>query len=295
MHLSPRLIPILARALVSGTSASHAEGNAPPSALRQAWEDMRLGRWDMAESALVPLAVAREADPAAEALYATGNLWLHRKPGADPARAREVFAEISRRFPSHPLAAWADLAIARIPELDVLRPDPSTAAKLYLGVMERYPASPAAGEAALHRVLALASLGEIENTRKAVLELEAWWLNHPHPSLAGAYEATLGRLWRFPLNDPRRAVEHLRRALDLGPASLTQRQTICWTIARLAEEGLHDTALATTYYTRFVKDFPRHQNAFGAIHALQRLGAPLPAVEDTSLEGLRVRQAGGAR
>ncbi len=295
MHLLPRLGLVFALTLITGTAADHAEGPRPPSPLRQAWEDMRLGRWDTAERTLIPLASSREADPAAEALYATGNLWLHRKPGADPARAREAFSEVSRRFPSHPLAAWADLAIARIPDLDVLHPDPSAAAILYLGVMKRFPSSPASGEAALHRALALASSGGVEETRRTVLELEAWWIKNPQPSLACAYEATLGRLWRFPLKDSRRAAEHLRRALDLDPASLSQRQGICWTIARLAEEDLHDTALATTYYTRFAKDFPRHQNAFSAIQALQRFGAPLPPVEDASLEGLRARQAGGAR
>jgi outer membrane protein assembly factor BamD (BamD/ComL family) len=285
---------LLLLAFFAGASAARAGGPSDKELLQQAWEDMRLGRWNVAEEELARLEASAAQDVAAEALYAEGMLWMHRKPGASPPRAREAFAEVSRRFPSHPLAAWADLAIARIPDLDVLRPNPVEAAKLCLGVMQRHPGSPAAGEAAIHRALDLSSAGNAADARAAVDELERWWAAHPHPSLACATEATLGRLWRFPLDDPRRSVEHLRRALDLGPASAAQRQGICWSIARMAEERLGDRALAAEYYARFVKEFPRHQNVHTALQALKRLGAPAPKVEDVSLEGLRRLHAGGA-
>lgn len=263
-------------------------------ALRSVWEDMRMGRWHQAERRLA--ALRKQADPAVACAvrYAEGNLWQFRMPGNDLARARAAYEWVVTQHPQQALAAWSLLALARIPDLNVLRPAPAEAVPLYRRVMAEYPASDAAQEAALHLGLALWEAEGAAGAAKAVVELEAWLAARPHPLYEAQFHLLLGRLYRYPLADYPAAVKHLSRALELGLLTATQRVKTCWTLAQLAERYLQDRDLAVRYYTKFLVEYPRDANAFRAKQALERLGAPVPEVEDLSLAGITQRRAAAA-
>ena len=201
------------------------------------------------------------------------------EPGPDPNKARAAYQWIVAQHPQHPVAPWAALALAQMPELNVLHPAPAAAVPLYQKVMADYPASPAAHEAALHLAVALFAARGTSDAAAAVVMLENQLRSQPPAPYAAEIELLLGKLERYPLADYRAAVTHLRRALDLGLATLTQQAKTCWTIAELADEELHDRDLAVAYYTRFLQEYPRDTAQFQAKLALRRLGAPWPAAE----------------
>lgn len=274
--------------LVGLSTLGYAEGTpSEQQALRNAWEDFRTGRWSVVERSLSKLKASGFVDASCEAKFLEGNLWQHRRPGQDLARALAAYRWVVERHPEHPLAAWALLATGRIHDLDVISPSPEAAIPVYREVMDRFPESPAAQEAALHLSLALLQARGKDGGAQAVAMLESWHAAHPDPCYATQFELMLGKFYRYPLGNDRKAVQHLAVALDLRPATLSQRVKTCWTIATLAEKDLKDRELAVRYYTRFVKDFPMNRTVFMAKQALERLGAPLPVMEDYSLEGIR--------
>ncbi|MFO7956180.1 MAG: tetratricopeptide repeat protein [Candidatus Brocadiia bacterium] len=73
------------------------------------------------------------------------------------------------------------------------------------------------------------------------------------------------------VSDYARAVEHLEAALDKGIASETNRGSVTWQIARIAERELSDYELAEKYYAIYVRDFRRTQQYYRASQSLERV------------------------
>lgn len=251
----------------------------------RAWELMRLGRWDEAGALLEPLKADADKAVAADAWYADGCRWQFRRPGPDVARAAQCFTWVVDHAPASDAAPWAGLALARLPDLDVLKPRPREAIEGYRRVLARYPASAAAQEAVLYLAQALWQADGARGAAEAVRELERWRNEHPDTRYAPRIEALLGALYRYPLADYAKAVRHLERGLELGAGSLAQQASTCWTIATLAEHELADRTLAIRYYTRFLERYPNHRTAFMAKQGLTRLGAPVPVIDRTDLDG----------
>ncbi len=263
------------------------QANSPAhEALVKIWKDLNLGNWSAAENSVRELVASPEEAIACQAHFAEGNLWQFRRPGEDPVKAAAAYGWIVRRYPKNSLAAWALLALARIPDLEVLHPQPERAIPIYRRVMTEYPESGAAAEASLHLAEALFRERGKEGAVEAVRELARWREEHPSSQYSPQIELLMGKFYRYPLKDPRTAVTHLMAALDLGLATLPQRTATCWTIATLAEHELRDRDLAVRYYTQFLKEFPGHRTTFMAKQGLKRLGAPLPPMEDFSLKGV---------
>lgn len=247
--------------------------------LNSYWESMRLGRWHEAETALDSIK-SSGPDEQSRVLYAQGALCEYRRPNGDPEKAKAKYREILARMPASPEAPWALLALARMNDLGVLQSDPKAAVEGYRQVMEDYPSSDAAHEAAIHLPLALWEAQGKDGAREGVSILAKWLADHPHPGYAGIAELELGKLHRYPLENHQEAVSHLRKALAAGLQSEPLRSSTIWTIAALSEHSLGNPEEATEYYTRFLQEFPRHSLSFRAKQALKRLGAPTPETAD---------------
>lgn len=262
---------------LAGTALSSPQNES----LAPVWEDLRLGRWSAAEQRLQSLTTSPDIEVACQARWAEGNLWQFRRPESDLTKAATAYDWVVRQHPTNSVAPWALLALARIPDLDVLAPKPAAAIPLYRRVLTEYPESDAAQEAVLHLAEALWQAHGKDGAVEAVQELTRWRAEHSNPKYAAQIELMLGRLYRYPLEDHRAAVTHLAAAFDLGLALLPQRTSTCWTVATLAEHELHDRDLAIRYYTRFLQEFPNHRTSFMAKQGLRRLGALLPATKET--------------
>lgn len=262
-----------------------ASGSAWANGVEAAWDLMRLGRWDEAEARLQSSA-KQDGEKACAARFAEGMLWQNRRPSPDLARAVASYQWILASYPQSQFAPWALLEMARIPDLDVLSPRLEEAIPLYRRVMNEYPGSDAAQEAALFLADALFAAQGRDGAQEAVHLLENWKTAHPNPSYVAAGELLLGKLYRYPLRDYRKSVEHLGAALNGGLRSSSERLVACWTMATLAERELKDRELAVASYSRLLGEFPHHRTAFMAKERLRALGAPVPALEDRDLESL---------
>lgn len=250
-----------------------------------AWDLMRLGRWDDAETRL-QVAARQPGEEACAARFAQGMLWQNRRPSPDLPKAVASYQWILDHHPQNRFAPWALLELARIPDLDVLSPRLDEAIPLYRRVIKEYPQSDAAQEAALFLGDALFAAHGREGAQEAVHLLESWQTAHPDPNYAAAFELLLGKMYRYPLQDYRKAVQHLGDALDDGLRSASERLVACWTMATLAERELKDRDLAVASYSRLLDEFPHHRTAYMAKERLRALGAPVPEIDDRSLESL---------
>ena len=254
--------------------------------LIQVWQDIRFGRWNVAEDSLNILSKSSSENIVCQAKFAQGNLWQFRQPGADMQKAEIAYLWIAEKYPKNEWASWGLLSYAKIPELKVLNPDYSTAVSRYYRVMSEYPNTNAAQEAVLQLALALLVSDKEKGAGQGVEELKKWLKEYPNPKYTAQIELLLGKLYRYPLGNYRESVNHSIKAFELGLLTLPQQVSTCWTIAIIAEKELKVRNLAIKYYNRFLKEFPRDQTVFMAKQGLKRLGAPVPKTEDLSLEGI---------
>lgn len=293
LRLLAAFLAFVAGSVFAQGAAESADIVNPHAELREAWKFMQLGRWVDAEEKIAALKVSNagedSADIACQAHLAEGNLWQFRRPGADMVKAAACYEWVLKNHPHNAQASWALLALARLPDLDVLAPKPADAVPLYRRVIAEYPDSDAAQEAVLHLALALWKTGGLDGARAGVAEVERWRAARPNADYTLHAELLLGKLYRYPLQDYSNAVAHLRIALDTNKgSSFAQRAYTCWTIASLAEHELKDRALAVEYYTRFLREFPNHRTTFMVKQGLARLGAPVPETGDGGLLSLTI-------
>jgi len=268
--------PLLALAVLAGAGKL-------PASVDQAWDQMRLGHWDEAEKNLADVP-SLDAGAVCRTRFAEGMLWQNRRPGSDPAKAAAAYEWILQNHPQDPMAPWALLELARMPDLDVLNPRLEEAIPIYQRLMSEYPQSAAAQEAALFLGDALFAARGEAGAQEAVAMLEEWMKGHPDPDYRSTGELLLGKLNRYPLKNYPEAVRHLRAALDAGLRSSSERLIAYWTIATLAERELKDRNLAVQYYTGLLDEFPHHRTAYMAKQRLLALGAPVPEIEDPGAE-----------
>lgn len=257
--------------------------------LATVWTQLRMGNWSGAERTLQRLLQSADVEQLCAAKFAEGVLWQHRMPGADADRAAAAYRWVVDQHPQSAEAPRALLAWARLPDLSVLNPQPEVAVSRYRLVVERYPDSEAAQEAMLHLALGLFETRGREGAQEALRELEAWRAARPAPPYAAVQALVMGRLALYPLEDYRTAVRYLVEAERAGLQTTAQQAAVLLQIAQVAEWRLGDRELAVEYYTKFLKQFPNHNSTYLSKLALQRLGAPLPAMVDMSLEAVLER------
>jgi tetratricopeptide (TPR) repeat protein len=278
---------------IGDNRAAPADGSRHP-ALEEGWKELRYANWPKAQDLLER--VRREsADPRerAEATFALANLWQFRRPGPKVERARELYEQVLGEHADTPVAPFAVMALARLadtPDLEKDR-DPKRARELYERLLRDWPHHRLADEAVLR--LALVNLqaatvppeavrGEMTASVPAAdrdrLETEAARLLEPHlkarPTniLAAPMRIVLGNLYarRGRWQD---AVDQWVAADAAGVPGLSDRATLYYRIARVAEVELGRYDVAARWYGRIVTDIRRDPRYYVALEAAERCRA----------------------
>jgi outer membrane protein assembly factor BamD (BamD/ComL family) len=257
--------------------------------ISEVWEEMKTGEWTDVEKLLNEWRDSGSEDALCQVYFARGYFWQSRQPGADFKKAEENFDWIVKNHPHNSVAPWAMLAEARLPDLIVLAPKFVEASKGYRRVLEAYPESDAAQEAVIHLAQALYQIKGKAGALEGIEQMQTWLKAHPNPKYASEIWLNIGKLYRYPIEDYVKAVDYLSKAYNEGVQNAPQELSLCWTIAYMAETKLHNKAMAIEYYTKFIQKYPHHKSLFMAKEGLQRLGAPIPATEDMTLEGIKKR------
>ena len=274
---------LLATALGAGTGAGP-DAPAPAAAdalapdpmralLDEGWQEMHFANWPKAQD-LLEQARDKASRPAnrAEALYALGNLWQIRQPGADAPLARRLYERIVGEFAETMVAPWAHLALARLadnPEYESDR-DVELARKPYTEILRLYPDHPTADEAALRLAMTyLEKIGDAasEDTGKAILEKHL--AARPKNYLAAPMHMQLGGLEQR-RERYREAVAHWTAADEAGIPSLGDRANLYFLLGRVAENRLKDYPLAARWNEKLVTDVGRDNPYFVAKMAAER-------------------------
>lgn len=250
------------------------EGQTP---LEAAWNDYVLGEFDRALERFTNL---RKAEPAGSdlwchATYGLATTWNLRRPGEDPAKARQYYNELIAAAPNHDLAAWSELALARMLHLVPVGEDPDYEAvrKAYRNVMARYPEHLAAQEAFLYWCSTLIASMDPDQTRVALAELEKYVQATNHAFLGPAW--SLIAVGSQTLGDQERRLHAELRSLETTEADPTNPFTEFawqyWNIATIAEFEVGDFETARTFYRKLIEEYPQDIRIYGAKQALKRM------------------------
>jgi len=265
------------------TAAHGKETASPDVALREAWQLLYQGEFDIALRRFhsVGEATAPGSPQRCEALYGQAHCWTNRTGGRDLDRARELYRTLlSESPPQSPLRPWCELELAQIAHYFTPLEERDYAAIVqgYLSVHEAHPHSPAGEEAFLSAwLLKKAALNEKPQT--VIDAALAFLQTHPQTPLRGQVLTLVANSYRDE-NDIQTCLKYLIEAYQarasLNPAF--DYSTFLWQIASLAEFELGDLRLARTYYEQLIRDYPRDTRVFPARQALKRIDAIIDAV-----------------
>lgn len=271
------LVTILGVALTLNAcrkSSFQLEGQTP---LEAAWNDYVLGEFDRAIERFESLRAeeAPGSDLWCHATYGLATTWNLRRPGEDPVKARQYYKELLAIAPKHDLAAWSDLALARMLHLVPVGQDPDyeEVRKAYREVMNRYPGHLAAQEAFLYSCSTLIASMDPDQTRLALTELEKYVENPKHAFLGPAW--SLIAVGSQTLGDHERRLYAELRSLETTEVDPTNPFTEFawqyWNIATIAEFEVGDFETARQYYRKLIENYPQDIRIYGAKQALKRM------------------------
>jgi len=270
------LVLLLAFCVGCGGEAGAAgpEGN-----LSTGWRAYSTGGFDFAEKAF--LRVAKNPAASNEQLY-SALLGLastyHFSTSPDLDRAASCYERLAQvagdRGVCQSLLGLGMVGLAR-GELEEGRD--------YLSeLIESYPDTRAAGEAAVYLAgsyfrfrpdkdsVGGYALPDASAVQRGLEVLEERLNAYPDGPLASVIHMMLAEQY-VEVSDFSRAVDHMQAALEKGIASETNRGSVTWQIARIAEKELKDYELAAKYYTVYVRDFRRSQQYYRASESLERV------------------------
>lgn len=268
---------ILALVVVSGCGKP--SGPVQSEAIPEAWEKYRMAEFDRAIRMFNTIRFSADSeDLRVQALYGEACCWNHRRDKRDPAKAQLLYQQILEEAPKHELAPWSALDLVRVRASGPLetRPGPGLVAEEYLSVSRKYPKSPAGDEAFLHgQTVRLPEADETE-TGKILEEVRSYIDTHSQsPFLSPLYR--LAAQCCEQLGRQRERLEYLIRASETRETvkglELIDRTTDYWQIAYVAQFELGDFALARTYYSRLIEEYPQDVRVFAARKSLAAMTA----------------------
>lgn len=248
------------------------------AALTSGWQNFRLSEYDLAvrdfEAALT--AAEKGSDEYFQALFGLANVWNLRRPGEKPDQARELYSRIIREAPTHDLAAWSELALARMLHVVPVGQDPDyeRVRAAYREIIRKYPGHLATKEATIYLNATLVATLDPELTRQAISNLQLFVLQEsrgefiqPAWSLMAVGYNTLG-LQRERLDAEIRALE----TTEIDPVNpFNEFAWQYWNIATIAEFEVGDFDLARQYYKRLIDEYPQDVRVYPALEALARM------------------------
>ena len=229
------------------------------------------------------------ADPEvrAEALFALGHIWQHRRPGEDMARAEAYYRRVVGAFGGSKAAPWAELTLARIVDLPESEPKTDEARQKLLAdvrqryrrILDTYPGHLVAHEAALRLgVSYLSQVGDGQAEQTGAEVLIAYVKTQPDNYLAANMHILVGD-WHEQNGRWREAADSFVAAYHAGLPSMFHQAKTCFRIAQIAERRLGDDGLAVRWYERLLNEAPGDNRYYLAKLGAERCRARLAGAE----------------
>lgn len=250
----------------------------PAALTAQGWHYYRLDEFNLAarsfEEALER--AAGNGEQQARALYGLAMTCALRRPGEDPARAKDLLERIVREFPKNEMAPWSLLALARMEHMAPpgTKPDYDAVRDAYDAVIEAFPGHLAGHEAFIQKQATYFAQGGEQDTRTALENLEGFLARHPDSPFKGLAYSMLsschGRLKNYDAQLETRIAAYRNAERDpLNP--YTTNLWDYWDIATIAEYSAGDFDLAREYYRKLIQEYPQDKRRFPAEQALARM------------------------
>jgi tetratricopeptide (TPR) repeat protein len=253
----------------------------PGDPVAAGWEWFRSGEFGLAEKAFARAEQAAGTDvpKRVEALYGQAVTWHLRRPGENAARAAELYREVMTTAPTHDLAGWSALGLARLPESFPPGKEPPRDERLrgYQAVVDGFPNHPAAEESFLmQQGLRLAEPASEAEPHAVLAQLDAYRAAHTNsPNIVTLWSLTEQAATWLGLPDRRlEAIFQQWRTASVDPANtnaVSDLSLTYWRIATLAEFEVGDFELAREYYGKLIDKYPTQQRVFLAKQELQRM------------------------
>jgi tetratricopeptide (TPR) repeat protein len=256
------------------------EKREPAARVIAGWDNYRLGEFSLAlkdfleASATAP----RGSDVCLAALYGEATLWHLRRPGEDLEKAAQLYNQVIALAPTHHLAAWSLLGLARLTAVPVDGEAPALDPQVvaYQKVVDRFPFHPAGEEAFLLQQAAKLGTRDKNMISEAMVAIQQFVKTHPQsPWRSAAYGLIVHCCTVLGLDDQRLdAAVHAWKTSEIDPANpLQDRSGVYWQIATLAEFSLGDFSMARDYYRKLIAEYPTEQKVFLAKQELKRMDA----------------------
>jgi tetratricopeptide (TPR) repeat protein len=250
----------------------------PAEQVRVGWDAYRMGEWNQA---VLAFEKARDATPPdsplrAQALYGLATTWNLRRPGEDPALARQLYRQVADLWAASDEAAWSLLALARMkhvlpPGLD---PDLSEVRTAYQEVIDRFPNHPAGHEAFVHQQATILSSYAPQDARQVLADVQAFIRKHGDSQFLSVLYSLMGTCY-FILDEPERRLAADLSAYEvreLDPTNPNQDNTgWYWNLACEAEFEVADYATARKFYRLLLDEYPTDVRVYAAKQALKRM------------------------
>lgn len=272
-------VVLVAASALTGCARRAAVGT-PAEELAAAWNDYRLGEFDRAQFGFE--GVTTREKPGTElhlrALYGLATTWNLRRPGEDAVEAAALYREILRLAPTNDLAAWSQLALARMQHLVPVgqEPDYPVVRKAYQEVIDRFPMHLAGEEAFIYQQSTLLlDRDNKDEARQALAALRQFVQAHAGSRfISPAYR--LMSVAHQSLGEPDETVACLIKAFETTEIDhdnpIQEFSGTYWSIAATAEFEAGDFATARRFYQRLIAEYPVDQRVQGARDALKRMG-----------------------
>jgi len=242
-----------------------------------AWNDYTLGEFDRATEKFEALRAGAVVggDEWCKAVYGLATTWNLRRPGEDTKKATAYYEELIQGAPTHDLAVWSRLALARMKHLVPVgeTPDYGEVRKAYRDVMALHPGHLAAQEAFLYLQSTLISSLDPAQTKQALEALEKavadpeYQFVGPAWSLIAVGSQTLGDMERR-----LHAEEMSLKTTEVDPTNpFTEYSWQYWNLATIAEFDVGDFEKARYYYQKLIEEYPQDIRVYGARQALMRM------------------------
>lgn len=249
----------------------------PAAALASGWQNFRLAEYDLArrDFDLALAGSAKGTDAYLQALFGLANVWNLRRPGEDVAKARGLYRQIIEEAPGHDLAAWSELALARLLHVVPVgqEPDYDKVRAAYRAIIEKFPNHLAAKEATIYLNATLVATLDPTLTRQAVSNLTAFIASGTQEFVAPAWSLLAVSYTTLGMPEERLAAEiKAFENVEIDPANpFNEFAWAYWNIATIAEFEVGDFDLARRYYRRLIEEYPADIRVFPSKEALARM------------------------
>ncbi|MFW6145793.1 MAG: tetratricopeptide repeat protein [Planctomycetota bacterium] len=291
-RVSVARIPLVAAAaavVVLGAAGLRGEQTdaARVNPLDPGWEAVRIANWGGAIEVFESYDTdTPDPEVRAEALFALGHIWQHRRPGEDMAKALAYYRRVLEQFPGSKAAPWAELTLARIADLPETEPKTDEARRAlrkdvrqrYRRILERYEGHLVTHEAALRLAVSyFVQVGDAEAERTGAEILKDHLKAHPdkdHNYLVANMHILVGE-WHERNRRWAAAVTSFQAAYKAGLPSMFHQAKTCFRIAQIAEYRLGEDRLATQWYERLVDEASQDSRYYLAQRGAERCRARL--------------------